>query len=219
MRALQAYGVSLVVTFIVTGDLDAADGVFKRMLGYDVRGDHLGARHRLLMLSIERGHLLGSKELRGVLKQKINNESPDDTFAIWNYTRALDAYTRKGDCSKSRKLLKHATSPGHESEARLYVRECRWHWSAEATAWVSRVFNEYSLYKDPLMHGVSSELLEILTKGTNFLNIKEYPAALVEFSTIVGSLDRSIMNYGSAVFTSKPRAMQGCTNSHRQLRF
>ena len=31
MRALQAYGVSLVVT----GDLDGADGVFKRMLGYD----------------------------------------------------------------------------------------------------------------------------------------------------------------------------------------
>jgi hypothetical protein len=89
------------------GDLDGADRYLKEYLFNDIN-DKLGARHKQLLVSLEGDEGLQADDVEWLLKAKFGEDQMEDTiYALWNYTRALHAFVKIGDCKKFNKLLIH----------------------------------------------------------------------------------------------------------------
>lgn len=149
------------------GRPDEAAATYRRCLGLD-HGDHLGARVRLLHLTLRQGHGPGSEPLRSILRAKYGADGARDTLlCAFTFTRALDEHAREHSpsavSSKADALLDEAiglnpfvplqllgwevSGPcGHEPgvplwsrlEAAYYVRECSQLWEGEPLAWLER---------------------------------------------------------------------------------
>jgi hypothetical protein len=92
------------------GDLDEADFYLKECLANDIH-DKLGARNKQLLVSLERKDGIGGSEIPHLLKARFTEDQMEDNVtALWNYTRALHAFMKKGDSQSSKKLLAHANN-------------------------------------------------------------------------------------------------------------
>ena len=112
MRALYSLG----SFHLAHNELDQADVYLKEYLANDIH-DKLGARHKQLIVALER--VSASKDassegeayeqLKFLLEAKFGeDQGHDDVFCLWNYTRALFSFTKKGANNKSTRLLKKA---------------------------------------------------------------------------------------------------------------
>ena len=100
----------------MTADYNGTEYLLSLCIGYD-RADKLGARHRQLLTVIDRvvDSVFGLKPLRNCLKAKFGgDQSTDDVFALWNYTRSLNSFAEKGNSKASRALLEHAITKNHK---------------------------------------------------------------------------------------------------------
>ena len=88
--------------------IDRAVICFRECLANDLQ-DKLGARHKQLLAVLEGNKGLRDKRLRRLLKGTFGEDQMiDEIFALWNYSRALVAYAKKGRCDDAERLFKYA---------------------------------------------------------------------------------------------------------------
>jgi tetratricopeptide (TPR) repeat protein len=170
------------------GDLDGADMYLKECLAVDIH-DKLGARNKQLLVSLERKEGIGGSEIPYLLKARFTEDQMEDNVtALWNYTRALHAFAKKGDTKTSKKLLAHAINKnpfvppqllawesvtsgemfmviGKENEAGDYTTDNAKHWVGVkgALKWLEQT---YCRLKNVSPLTTDDECMQLLVAGT-----------------------------------------------------
>jgi tetratricopeptide (TPR) repeat protein len=184
VRCLYALGSFL----FMLEDLDGADMYLKECLANDIH-DKLGARNKQLLVSLEREEGIGGSEIPHLLKARFTEDQlEDDVTALWNYTRALHAFVKKGDSKSSKKLLAHAINKnpfvppqllawesvisgekfmviGNENEAGDYSADNAKHWLGVkgALKWLEQA---YCQLKNASPLTTDDECMRLLVAGT-----------------------------------------------------
>lgn len=187
MRSLFVLGGAL----FGQGDLDGAEPYFKECMANDIH-DKLGARHKQLLINLERAGGVHGAEIKFLLKARFGeDQKPDELLALWNYTRALYSFHRKGRSKSSEKLLKHAIeknpsvpplllswkiptySPvfmrlGGEMEGSDYIKDNAKYWMSEdgALEWLEDYYCQLTGVSPPFS---SNEARVLLIEGTKLM--------------------------------------------------
>jgi tetratricopeptide (TPR) repeat protein len=184
VRCLYALGSFL----FMLDDLDGADMYLKECLANDIN-DRLGARNKQLLVSLERKAGIGGSEIPHLLKARFTEDQLEDNVtALWNYTRALHAFMKRGDSKSSKKLLAHAINKnpfvppqllawasitsgemfmviGKENEAGDYTADNTKHWVGVkgALKWLEQTYCQLQNVS-PLT--TDEECMQLLVAGT-----------------------------------------------------
>ena len=215
IRSLYLLGSHL----LYTGDLKGADKYLSECLANDIH-DTLGARHKQLLVALSREKGLRDDQLPNLLKAKFgNDQKQDDVLALWNYTRALYTFAKKGRCAKSDKLLALAIQKnphvvplvlaweirkvphmlmqiGHETEAWDYIDDNHDHWlSVEgALEWVEKIYcqERSSVIPPP----TTTEGKKLLVEGSIMMESKDATRssqrqAIEKIDRVLGMMERT----------------------------
>jgi tetratricopeptide (TPR) repeat protein len=222
------------------GDLDGADMYLKECLANDIH-DKLGARNKQLLVSLERKEGIGGSEIPHLLKARFTEDQMEDNVtALWNYTRALHAFVKKGDTKASKKLLAHAINKnpfvppqllawesvtsgdifmiiGKESEAGDYSADNIKHWVGVkgALKWLEQT---YCQLKNVTPLTTDDECMQLLVAGTR---LEQQPGGaqqgMESFRRLLEILDASSKSKSD---NPKLRSIvhQRCGHCYNQLR-
>lgn len=203
------------------GELDEAEPYLKECLASDVH-DKLGARHKQLLVNLERSGGAKGADVKYLLKATFgDDQKQDDIYALWNYTRALHAYNKKGKSKEAGKLLKKAIERnphvpplllswelpqfgpdfiqlGKIGEGSDYAKDNAKYWSDSALEWLEDVYCKSANVPPPLANPTARRQLlagtKLMTEAQNVLptNLVALEEAISEFESLLHFLDRSI---------------------------
>jgi len=218
VRSLFALGSIL----FALGDMDEAELYLKECLANDIH-DKLGARHKQLLLNLERSGGARGPDIKYLLKATFGeDQKQDEMFALWNYTRALYSFGKKGKSKEPHKLIKRAIEKnphvpplllswelstysqifmhlGGQSEGSDYIRDNAKYWSDSSLEWLEDVYCKTTGIRPPLPDvNARAHLIKgtkLMTDAQNEMGPADAVAlrtAINEFHILLGFLDRSV---------------------------
>ena len=148
-------------------------------------------------------------------------EKQDEVFALWNYTRALYSFGKKGKSKESNKLLKRAIeknphvpplllsweissySPvfmllGGPGEGTDYIRDNAQYWFSSALEWIEEIYCETTGIRQPITNSTARAHIKgtkLMTEAQNVIGAVDtnaIRAAIDEFESLLDFLDRSV---------------------------